>query len=223
MLDRLERSRKPHIDNTNHVPCMAMHFKSQSILANLWCASLRGLGQRPSPGLLQCIKTTQMVGPRRHVFAIALTAHASGERQTRNDIPNVLHADLRSRQVASIRPKGNADAVTHAASGQSSLETCALVTFRCKTDTTCCAEMEVRADASLTVSANWCRTANPSGDARWTVNQTRARPIRAAKTSPATSSIEASPQRNQRYPWPGDAGQADSPCSEQWRGYRTRR
>jgi len=134
---------------------------------------------------------------------------------------HVLHADLRSRQVASIRPKGNADAVTHAASGQSGLETCALVTFRCKTDITCCAEMEVRADASLTVSTNWCRTANPSGDARWT----RARPIRAAKTSPATSSIEAGPQRNQRIDIRGRviAGQVDSPCSEQWRGYRTRR
>lgn len=128
-----------------------MHFKSYSILANLWCASLRGLGRRPSPGLLQCIKTAQMVGPRRHVFAIALTARASGERQTRNDVPPVLHADLRSRQVASIRPKGNADAVTHAASGQSGLETCALVTFRCKTDITGCAEMEVRADASLSL------------------------------------------------------------------------
>ena len=38
-----------------------------------------------------------------------------------------------------------------------------MVTFRCKTDITHCAEMEVRADASLTVSTNWFRTVNPFG------------------------------------------------------------
>jgi len=51
-----------------------------------------------------------MVGSRRHVFAIALAARTPGERQTRNDIPHVLDAVLRPRRVASIRPKGNADA-----------------------------------------------------------------------------------------------------------------
>src|SRR5262249_29294313 len=52
----------------------------------------------------------QMVGSRRRVFAIALAARTPGERQTRNDIPHVLDAVLRPRRVASIRPKGNADA-----------------------------------------------------------------------------------------------------------------
>ena len=112
------------------------------------------------------------------VFAIALTARASDERQTRNDNPHVLHADLRSRQVASIQPKGNADAAqidqvcarfgTHAASGQSGLETCALVTFRCKTDITCCTEKEVRADAGLTVSTSGAARLIHPTMRRWT-------------------------------------------------------
>src|SRR5262252_9076810 len=93
-----------------------MHCKSQFILADLWWAGPRDLRRRSSPGFLRCVETMQMVGSRRHVFAIALAARTPGERQTRNDIPHVLDAVLRPRRVASIRPKGNADAAQQTAS-----------------------------------------------------------------------------------------------------------
>src|SRR5262249_3468212 len=95
---------QPSNDHESRISIIRITFRAWQCTSNhnpswqnLWFASLSGLGRRPSPGLLQCIKTMQMVGPRRHVFAIALTARASDERQTRNDNPHVLLADLRSR------------------------------------------------------------------------------------------------------------------------------
>jgi hypothetical protein len=51
-----------------------------------------------------------MIGPRGHIFAIALAARASTEWQSRDDISHVLDAFLRSHHRASIRSKRNADA-----------------------------------------------------------------------------------------------------------------
>src|SRR5262249_32169196 len=86
----------------------------------------------------------------------------SGKRGTTIPMYSKPTCDRARSQASS--PKGNAEAAqidqvcarfgTHAASGQSGLETCALVTFRCKTDITCCTEKEVRADAGLTVSTS---------------------------------------------------------------------
>ena len=92
-----------YIDNTDHSPVMAMRFK-QAICA----PAFAGSGGRAGSRLLRCLEAMQLIGARRHIFGITMTARAPGKRQTRNDISHILVRG--SHRIAGIRSGRNADA-----------------------------------------------------------------------------------------------------------------